>query len=123
MVLSANLRILPMSDRRGAYGTRGLPSIESWLVDRIRGRAAVSNWRRRHTDFPDPVGGMDASPKASDWDSQRYRLPGSRRRSRPGRPGTPVSSSGTDRPSAGSSDRCAVRTRNPSAPWVPAHHS
>jgi hypothetical protein len=40
------------------------------------GRAAVSNWRRRHTAFPDPVGGTDASPKASDWDSQRYRLPG-----------------------------------------------
>jgi SAM-dependent methyltransferase len=26
------------------------------------GRAAVSNWRRRHDDFPDPVGGSDASP-------------------------------------------------------------
>ncbi len=50
----------------------GLASIKSWLVDRIR----VSDWRRRHTDFPDPVGGMDASPKASGWDSQRYRLPG-----------------------------------------------
>ncbi|GAB3802899.1 helix-turn-helix transcriptional regulator [Micromonospora zhanjiangensis] len=26
------------------------------------GRAAVSNWRRRHTDFPEPVGGTPASP-------------------------------------------------------------
>ncbi|MET9178066.1 N-6 DNA methylase [Kitasatospora aureofaciens] len=26
------------------------------------GRAAVSNWRRRHTDFPKPVGGTDTSP-------------------------------------------------------------
>lgn len=27
------------------------------------GRAAVSNWRRRFEDFPDPVGGSDASPQ------------------------------------------------------------
>ena len=26
------------------------------------GRAAVSNWRRRHADFPQPVGGTDTSP-------------------------------------------------------------
>ncbi|GAA1974993.1 N-6 DNA methylase [Kitasatospora viridis] len=26
------------------------------------GRAAVSNWRRRHADFPQPVGGTEASP-------------------------------------------------------------
>jgi SAM-dependent methyltransferase len=26
------------------------------------GRAAVSNWRRRHADFPKPVGGTDSSP-------------------------------------------------------------
>ncbi|MEU9102593.1 N-6 DNA methylase [Streptomyces sp. NPDC048361] len=26
------------------------------------GRAAVSNWRRRHADFPKPVGGTDTSP-------------------------------------------------------------
>ncbi|NEA14596.1 SAM-dependent methyltransferase, partial [Streptomyces halstedii] len=26
------------------------------------GRAAVSNWRRRHPDFPRPVGGTDTSP-------------------------------------------------------------
>ncbi|MGW7303304.1 helix-turn-helix transcriptional regulator, partial [Streptomyces sp. NPDC054829] len=26
------------------------------------GRAAVSNWRRRHADFPKPVGGTESSP-------------------------------------------------------------
>ncbi len=26
------------------------------------GRAAVSNWRRRHTDFPKPIGGTETSP-------------------------------------------------------------
>ncbi|MFD1271865.1 helix-turn-helix transcriptional regulator [Streptomyces kaempferi] len=26
------------------------------------GRAAVSNWRRRHETFPAPIGGTDASP-------------------------------------------------------------
>ncbi|MCW5254598.1 SAM-dependent methyltransferase [Streptomyces sp. SHP 1-2] len=36
------------------------------------GRAAVSNWRRRHTDFPRPVGGTEASPsfalaEVEDW--------------------------------------------------------
>ncbi|MCQ0014142.1 hypothetical protein [Actinomadura madurae] len=36
------------------------------------GRAAVSNWRRRHDDFPQPVGGTAASPTFSlaeveDW--------------------------------------------------------
>ncbi|MFF9073683.1 N-6 DNA methylase [Streptomyces sp. NPDC014735] len=29
------------------------------------GRAAVSNWRRRHADFPKPVGGTEASPSFS----------------------------------------------------------
>ncbi|MER6151473.1 N-6 DNA methylase [Streptomyces hirsutus] len=29
------------------------------------GRAAVSNWRRRHGDFPSPVAGTDASPQFS----------------------------------------------------------
>jgi hypothetical protein len=29
------------------------------------GRAAVSNWRRRHDDFPQPVGGTAASPAFS----------------------------------------------------------
>ncbi|MFJ6571990.1 N-6 DNA methylase [Streptomyces sp. NPDC091292] len=36
------------------------------------GRAAVSNWRRRHTDFPRPVGGTETSPsfaltEVEDW--------------------------------------------------------
>ncbi|MDT0609957.1 N-6 DNA methylase [Streptomyces lancefieldiae] len=36
------------------------------------GRAAVSNWRRRHTDFPKPVGGTETSPsfalaEVEDW--------------------------------------------------------
>ncbi|WP_424215526.1 N-6 DNA methylase [Streptomyces sp. BI20] len=36
------------------------------------GRAAVSNWRRRHADFPRPVGGTDTSPsfalpEVEDW--------------------------------------------------------
>ncbi|MEU8889482.1 N-6 DNA methylase [Streptomyces sp. NPDC048442] len=36
------------------------------------GRAAVSNWRRRHPDFPKPVGGTETSPsfalaKVEDW--------------------------------------------------------
>jgi len=36
------------------------------------GRAAVSNWRRRHTDFPRPVGGTETSPSfaladVEDW--------------------------------------------------------
>ncbi|MFD3327161.1 N-6 DNA methylase [Streptomyces sp. NPDC058701] len=36
------------------------------------GRAAVSNWRRRHPDFPRPVGGTDTSPsfalaEVEDW--------------------------------------------------------
>ncbi|MFI5762035.1 N-6 DNA methylase [Streptomyces sp. NPDC051563] len=36
------------------------------------GRAAVSNWRRRHGDFPRPVGGTEASPsfalaQVTDW--------------------------------------------------------
>ncbi|MDG4864310.1 SAM-dependent methyltransferase, partial [Streptomyces sp. T-3] len=36
------------------------------------GRAAVSNWRRRHADFPKPVGGTETSPSfaladVEDW--------------------------------------------------------
>ncbi|MBP0461162.1 HsdM family class I SAM-dependent methyltransferase, partial [Streptomyces montanisoli] len=36
------------------------------------GRAAVSNWRRRHADFPQPVGGTETSPSfalrdVEDW--------------------------------------------------------
>ncbi|MCX4747101.1 N-6 DNA methylase [Kitasatospora sp. NBC_01287] len=42
------------------------PSPEVTAVEIARlagvGRAAVSNWRKRHADFPQPVGGSEASP-------------------------------------------------------------
>ena len=42
--------------------TRG--TVSSAEIARLAGvgRAAVSNWRRRHDDFPRPVGGTDTSP-------------------------------------------------------------
>ncbi|MGW4049845.1 N-6 DNA methylase [Streptomyces sp. NPDC004779] len=36
------------------------------------GRAAVSNWRRRHTDFPKPVGGTETSPSFSLAEIERW---------------------------------------------------
>lgn len=36
------------------------------------GRAAVSNWRRRHADFPAPVGGTAASPIFSATDVEQW---------------------------------------------------
>ncbi len=36
------------------------------------GRAAVSNWRRRHPDFPKPVGGTDTSPAFDLADVERW---------------------------------------------------
>ncbi|MEU6485028.1 N-6 DNA methylase [Streptomyces sp. NPDC046887] len=36
------------------------------------GRAAVSNWRRRHADFPAPVGGTEASPSFALADVERW---------------------------------------------------
>ncbi|MGH3159954.1 MAG: N-6 DNA methylase, partial [Streptosporangiaceae bacterium] len=36
------------------------------------GRAAVSNWRRRHDTFPAPVGGSDASPQFSLADVEQW---------------------------------------------------
>ncbi|MFD7122891.1 MULTISPECIES: N-6 DNA methylase [Streptomyces] len=36
------------------------------------GRAAVSNWRRRHADFPQPVGGTAASPSFALADVERW---------------------------------------------------
>ncbi|MER7955588.1 N-6 DNA methylase [Streptomyces sp. NPDC096030] len=36
------------------------------------GRAAVSNWRRRHTDFPRPVGGTETSPSFALADVERW---------------------------------------------------
>ncbi|WP_455351369.1 N-6 DNA methylase [Streptomyces sp. SYSU K217416] len=36
------------------------------------GRAAVSNWRRRHADFPKPVGGSETSPSFALADVERW---------------------------------------------------
>ncbi|MET7615841.1 N-6 DNA methylase [Streptomyces sp. NPDC005408] len=36
------------------------------------GRAAVSNWRRRHADFPKPVGGTETSPSFALADIERW---------------------------------------------------
>src|SRR5215469_14780226 len=36
------------------------------------GRAAVSNWRRRHDSFPAPVGGSDTSPQFSLTEVERW---------------------------------------------------
>ncbi|MFB6526481.1 N-6 DNA methylase [Streptomyces sp. NPDC056399] len=36
------------------------------------GRAAVSNWRRRHADFPKPVGGTETSPSFSLADVEQW---------------------------------------------------
>ncbi|MFD8195129.1 N-6 DNA methylase [Streptomyces wuyuanensis] len=36
------------------------------------GRAAVSNWRRRHADFPKPVGGTETSPSFALRDVERW---------------------------------------------------
>ncbi|MEW1547405.1 N-6 DNA methylase [Streptomyces tsukubensis] len=36
------------------------------------GRAAVSNWRRRHPDFPKPVGGTETSPSFALSDVERW---------------------------------------------------
>ncbi|SDK16443.1 Type I restriction-modification system, DNA methylase subunit [Actinopolyspora mzabensis] len=51
-------------------------------ISRIAGvtRATVSNWRRRHPDFPAPVGGTDSSPaydaeQVRSWLSERGQLP------------------------------------------------
>ncbi|MEH0985737.1 N-6 DNA methylase [Micromonospora sp. CPCC 205556] len=41
------------------------PTITAAEIARLAGvgRAAVSNWRKRHSDFPTPVGGTSASPE------------------------------------------------------------
>lgn len=50
------------------------PEVTAAEIARLAGvgRAAVSNWRRRHADFPRPVGGTDTSPsfaltEVTDW--------------------------------------------------------
>lgn len=51
-------------------------------ISRLAGvtRATVSNWRRRHPDFPSPAGGTDTSPtydleSVREWLSERGQLP------------------------------------------------
>src|SRR3954468_17922661 len=51
-------------------------------ISRLAGvtRATVSNWRRRHADFPAPSGGTEASPaydlaEVGRWVTSRDRLP------------------------------------------------
>lgn len=43
----------------------GDPTVSTGEIARLGGvgRAAVSNWRRRHDDFPDPVAGTASSPR------------------------------------------------------------
>jgi hypothetical protein len=43
----------------------GDPTVSTGEIARLGGvgRAAVSNWRRRHDDFPDPVAGTPSSPR------------------------------------------------------------
>src|SRR5687767_15936057 len=61
-----------LADTRGTEGKRGgVPGMHDNATEvtaagiaRLAGvgRAAVSNWRRRHPDFPRPVGGTETSP-------------------------------------------------------------
>ncbi|SCF10013.1 N-6 DNA Methylase [Micromonospora chokoriensis] len=48
-----------------AFGVQENPTITAAEIARLAGvgRAAVSNWRKRHPDFPAPVGGTTASPE------------------------------------------------------------
>src|ERR671939_1806894 len=66
---------------RRTHGTRGAGPVQDNATEvtaagiaRLAGvgRAAVSNWRRRHADFPKPVGGSETSPsfalaEVEDW--------------------------------------------------------
>lgn len=47
------------------FGVQENPTITAAEIARLAGvgRAAVSNWRKRHADFPAPVGGTTASPE------------------------------------------------------------
>ena len=58
------------------------PSITAAEIARLAGvgRAAVSNWRKRHADFPAPVGGSAASPEfdldqVENWLREQGKLP------------------------------------------------
>ncbi|MEU1745809.1 N-6 DNA methylase [Micromonospora arida] len=54
-----------------------MPQVTAAEISRMAGvsRATVSNWRRRHTDFPSPSGGTETSP-AYDLDAVRSWLSG-----------------------------------------------
>jgi len=83
MYTSVNRWILPTSVcsmhrtnvARGAGGVRdNATEVTAAGIARLAGvgRAAVSNWRRRHADFPKPVGGTETSPsfalaEVEDW--------------------------------------------------------
>ncbi|MFI7605870.1 N-6 DNA methylase [Micromonospora sp. NPDC049366] len=58
------------------------PTITAAEIARLAGvgRAAVSNWRKRHPDFPTPVGGTSASPEfdlaeVEQWLRRQNKLP------------------------------------------------
>ncbi|GAA3302824.1 hypothetical protein GCM10020295_49710 [Streptomyces cinereospinus] len=64
-------RIEECADMLGTHRTRGARRVQDDVTEvtaagiaRLAGvgRAAVSNWRRRHADFPRPVGGTGTSP-------------------------------------------------------------
>ncbi|MDT9686028.1 N-6 DNA methylase [Streptomyces sp. TRM76323] len=50
------------------------PEVTAAEIARLAGvgRAAVSNWRRRHADFPKPVGGTETSPSFALADVERW---------------------------------------------------
>lgn len=58
-VLDVSEGIMTMSDQRPGDGT-----LAAGDIARLAGvgKAAVSNWRRRYQDFPDPVGGTSSNP-------------------------------------------------------------
>lgn len=60
----------------GDAGATGAGSAEVTAAGIARlagvGRAAVSNWRRRHPDFPKPVGGTETSPSFSLAEVERW---------------------------------------------------
>ncbi|MFD2009796.1 N-6 DNA methylase [Streptomyces narbonensis] len=58
----------------GDAGDAGSAEVTAAGIARLAGvgRAAVSNWRRRHADFPKPVGGTEASPSFALADVERW---------------------------------------------------
>ncbi|QDQ16373.1 SAM-dependent methyltransferase [Streptomyces spectabilis] len=60
--------------RAGGAGEAGATEVTAAGIARLAGvgRAAVSNWRRRHADFPKPVGGTDTSPSFALAEVERW---------------------------------------------------